>query len=133
MAAARFFGRDFGHWAMKKILYGLIALIALVVIAAFVVPMFMDWNSYKPEISERIEGLTGRQLFIDGDIEISLLPSPKLRVSDARLSNVEGAKAADMARLQALDLHAASVHRVVDHHGARDAQELRGGAHHVGH
>ena len=104
MAAARFFGRDFGHWAMKKILYGLIALIALVVIAAFVVPMFMDWNSYKPEISERIEGLTGRQLFIDGDIEISLLPTPKLRITDARLSNLDGAQAADMARFQALDL-----------------------------
>ncbi len=90
-----------------KILYGVIAFIVLVIIAAFVVPGFMDWNSYKPEISERVEALTGRQLSIDGDIEISLLPSPKLRVSGARLSNVEGANAADMMRLQALDLQLA--------------------------
>ncbi|MBT4426588.1 MAG: AsmA family protein, partial [Rhodospirillaceae bacterium] len=89
---------------MKKILYGVIALIVLVVIAAFVVPGFMDWNSYKPEISERIEALTGRHLAIDGDIEISILPTPKLRITDVRLSNLEGAQAADMARLQALDL-----------------------------
>ena len=89
---------------IKKILYGIIALIVLVVIAAFVVPSFMDWNSYKPEISERIEALTGRQLAIDGDIEISILPTPKLRITDARLSNLEGAEAADMARFQALDL-----------------------------
>lgn len=89
---------------MKKILYGLVALIVLVVIAAFVVPSFMDWNSYKPEISERIEALTGRQLAIDGDIEISILPTPKLRITDARLSNLAGAEAADMARFQALDL-----------------------------
>ena len=90
-----------------KILYGVLAFIVLVVIAAFVVPSFMDWNSYKPEISERVEALTGRQIFIDGDIEISLLPSPKLRITDARLSNVEGAEAADMVRLQALDLQLA--------------------------
>ncbi|MBT5677628.1 MAG: AsmA family protein, partial [Rhodospirillaceae bacterium] len=89
---------------MKKILYGVIALIVLVVIAAFVVPGFMDWNSYKPEISERIEALTGRHLAIDGDIEISILPTPKLRITDVRLSNLKGAQAADMARLQALDL-----------------------------
>jgi len=90
-----------------KILYGVIAFIVLVVIAAFVVPSFIDWNSYKPEITERIEALTGRQLSIDGDIEIALLPSPKLRISDARLANLEGAKSADMARLQALDLRLA--------------------------
>ncbi|MEE8172082.1 MAG: AsmA family protein, partial [Alphaproteobacteria bacterium] len=90
-----------------KILYGVLAFIVLVVIAAFVVPGFMDWNSYKPEISERVEALTGRQLSIDGDIEIALLPSPKLRIFDARLSNLAGAKAADMARLQALDLQLA--------------------------
>ena len=90
-----------------KILYGVLAFIVLVVIAAFVVPSFIDWNSYKPEITERIEALTGRQLSIDGDIEIALLPSPKLRISDARLSNLEGAKSADMARLQALDLRLA--------------------------
>ncbi len=90
-----------------KILYGVLAFIVLVVIAAFVVPNFIDWNSYKPEITERIEALTGRQLSIDGDIEIALLPSPKLRISDARLSNLAGAKSADMARLQALDLRLA--------------------------
>ncbi|MDA0228765.1 MAG: AsmA family protein [Proteobacteria bacterium] len=90
-----------------KILYGVLAFIVLVVVAAFVVPSFIDWNSYKPEITERIEALTGRQLSIDGDIDIALLPSPKLRISDARLSNLEGAKSADMARLQALDLRLA--------------------------
>lgn len=90
-----------------KILYGVLAFITLVVIAAFAVPSVIDWNSYKPEISERIEALTGRQLAIDGDIEIALLPSPKLRISDARLSNLAGANSADMVRLQALDLQLA--------------------------
>ena len=90
-----------------KTLYGVIAFIVLVVIAAFVVPSFINWNSYKPEITERIEALTGRQLSIDGDIDIALLPSPKLRISDARLSNLAGAQIADMARLQALDLRLA--------------------------
>ena len=92
---------------LKKILIGVLALIILVIIAAFVVPSFMDWNSYKPEISERVEALTGRQLSIDGDIEISLLPSPKLHITDVRFANLDGAETADMARLQALDLQLA--------------------------
>jgi uncharacterized protein involved in outer membrane biogenesis len=100
-------GRRAGGPEAMKILYGVLAFIALLVVAAFVVPSFMDWNSYKPEISERIEALTGRQLFIDGDIEISLLPSPKLRIADVRLSNLPGAAAADMARLRALELQLA--------------------------
>ena len=87
-----------------KVLYGVIAFIVLLVIAVFTVPSFIDWNSYKPEITERIEALTGRKLSIDGNIEIALLPSPKLRISDARLSNLAGAHSADMVRLQALDL-----------------------------
>jgi len=87
-----------------KVLYGVIAFIILLVIAIFAVPSFIDWNSYKPEITERIEALTGRKLSIDGNIEIALLPSPKLRISDARLSNLAGAQSADMVRLQALDL-----------------------------
>ena len=38
-----------------KVLYGVIAFIVLLVIAVFAVPSFIDWNSYKPEITERIE------------------------------------------------------------------------------
>ena len=90
-----------------KYLYGIAALVALIVIAAFVVPLFMDWGSYRPEISKRVEALTGRKLAIDGDISVALLPSPTLRIEDVRLANLPGASVPDMARLKALELHVA--------------------------
>jgi len=90
-----------------KYLYGIGAVVALIVIAAFVVPLFIDWGSYKPEISARVEALTGRKLAIDGDISVALLPSPKLRIEDVRLANLPGATAPDMARLKALELNLA--------------------------
>lgn len=90
-----------------KYLYGIAALVALIVIAAFVVPLFMDWGSYRPEISERVEAMTGRKLAIDGDISVALLPSPTLRIEDVRLANHPGASVPDMARLKALELNVA--------------------------
>ena len=69
---------------MVNILYGALALIVLLVVTALVLPNVMNWDSYKPEISEHVKALTGRSLAIDGDIDIDILPTPKLRISDVR-------------------------------------------------
>src|SRR5581483_10350280 len=47
---------------------------------------------------------TGRALTIDGDISLSLLPSPALSVAGVRLANIQGGSTADMARLKSLDV-----------------------------
>lgn len=60
---------------MKKLLYvgiGLLGLLVLLVAAIFIVPNFIDWNSYKPEISEAVRKATGRDLNIAGDIDVGL-------------------------------------------------------------
>ena len=53
--------------------------------------------------------MTGRDLVIDGDISLSLLPSPTLSVSGVRLANLPGGSSPDMARLKSLDVHVALV------------------------
>ncbi len=87
-----------------KILYGLLAFLALLVVAAFLAPSFLDWERLKPEIEARVEAATGRTLHIDGDIAIALLPTPRLTVADLRLANLPGAAAPEMARIDSADL-----------------------------
>jgi uncharacterized protein involved in outer membrane biogenesis len=87
-----------------KFVYGILAILALIVVAAFVAPMLLDWERFKPEITEEIEAQTGRELWIDGEISVSILPSPKITITDARLANLPGASVADMARIKSIDL-----------------------------
>jgi uncharacterized protein involved in outer membrane biogenesis len=87
---------------MKKAAYGLSGLIVLLVAAALIVPSVIDWNGYKPEISAEVRKVTGRTLEIAGDLEFTVLPAPRLRISGARLSNAPGATAAHMVSLKEL-------------------------------
>jgi uncharacterized protein involved in outer membrane biogenesis len=92
---------------MKKVLIGVAALVVLAVAAILVGPSFVDWNRYKPEIAARAKAATGRDLVIDGDISLSILPSPTLAVEQVRFTNIEGGSGPDMATLEALEVHVA--------------------------
>ncbi|HZD24959.1 MAG TPA: AsmA family protein, partial [Alphaproteobacteria bacterium] len=67
------------------------------------------------EIVNAVHNATGRELAIDGDISLSLLPAPALSAGDLRLGNPAGhgaghgagQGAADMARLKRLDVRVA--------------------------
>ncbi|MFQ5954989.1 MAG: AsmA family protein, partial [Kiloniellales bacterium] len=89
---------------MKKVLIGVIVLVALLVIALLVGPGFIDWNRYKPQIAQMAEQATGRRLVIDGDLSLSVLPAPTLKARTLRLANIAGAASPDMLRLKALEL-----------------------------
>ncbi|MGF1624898.1 MAG: AsmA family protein, partial [Alphaproteobacteria bacterium] len=69
---------------MRKLLYGLIGLVILLVAAVFIVPAVIDWNGYKADIAQEVRAATGRDLVIDGDISVRLLPSPHASVSGIR-------------------------------------------------
>ena len=87
-----------------KFVYGILVFLALVVAALFLVPSFLDWEGFKPEITERLEAITGRTLAIDGPLKVSILPTPTIEATDLRLANVPGAANADMARIKSLEL-----------------------------
>ena len=90
-----------------KFVYGILVFLALVVAALFLVPSFLDWEDFKPEITERLEAITGRTLAIDGPLKVSILPTPTIEATDLRLANVPGAISPDMARIKSLDLRLA--------------------------
>ncbi len=87
-----------------KFVYAFLVVLALLVAALFLVPMLLDWEQYKPEIAERLEAITGRNVAIDGPLAVTILPTPTIEASDLRIANAPGAAAPDMARIGSLEL-----------------------------
>lgn len=85
---------------MKKVLVLLGGVFVLLVAAVLIGPGFIDWNAYKGEITDAVETATGRRLAIDGDLKFAVLPTPALRASGVRLSNIDGAQSPDMLTLK---------------------------------
>ena len=79
---------------MNKFLKWILALVGvlvvLVVVATVVLPMVVDPNNYKEEISSAVLEKTGRDLTIGGDIKWSVFPTIGLELSEVTLSNPEG-------------------------------------------
>ena len=61
---------------MKKLFYGLLGLLVLVVAAALIGPSFVDWNAHKGRLTAEVRKLTGQTLVIDGDVSLAVLPAP---------------------------------------------------------
>ena len=70
---------------MRKLLIGSAGLIVMLIAAALIAPSFIDWTGYKGRITAAIEDATGLSLAIDGDIGLTILPSPTLAVSGLRV------------------------------------------------
>lgn len=92
---------------MRRVLIGFGVVAVLLLAAVFVVPSLVDWNGYKPRIAEAVREATGRDLVIEGDISLSILPTPTLSVDGVRLRNPEGAHSPDLMRVKALDVEVA--------------------------
>ena len=83
---------------MKRFFTVIFLLCVLSVAALVVAPSFIDWNAYRGELSALLSRTTGRQVSIDGNLEMAILPSPYLNARDVRIANIEGAADADLAR-----------------------------------
>lgn len=89
---------------MRKFLIGIVVLLVVLVAVALVGPRFIPADSLKAEIAKQVRAVTGRELIIDGDLSFTLLPAPGVTVSGVRVSNIEGAQAADMVRLKSAQI-----------------------------
>ncbi|HEY9568890.1 MAG TPA: AsmA family protein, partial [Thalassobaculum sp.] len=92
---------------MRKLLIGLAAVVVVLLAAVLVVPGLIDWNGYKPEIEAAAKQASGRDLRLEGDIGLSVLPSPSLSVEKVVFANIPGGSVPEMARLEALRVHVA--------------------------
>lgn len=63
---------------MKKLLFGVLFLIIILLGAALIAPSFIDWNGYKTRAVKEIKTQTGLDLVLAGDVNFAILPFPKL-------------------------------------------------------
>lgn len=75
---------------MKPTLPIVLGLVIVVPAAALVVPSFIDWNKYKPQIIEQVKSSAGYDIRIDGDIKLSVLPSPRLKIEGLSVAAPRG-------------------------------------------
>lgn len=68
----------------------LVSAILLVIIAMIALPFFINANDFKPKIAAAIKHKIGRDLSIDGDIEVSIFPYIGIETGALVLSNVAG-------------------------------------------
>ncbi len=69
-----------------KILGGLVGvLVLLVVAAAIIIPLVVDPNDFREEISAKAKEETGRDIVIAGDLDLSVFPWLALEVNDLRV------------------------------------------------
>ncbi|MFZ1103954.1 MAG: AsmA family protein [Hyphomicrobiaceae bacterium] len=69
-----------------------IAVFAITILGAlFAVPHFIDWNSYRSVFEEEAKNIIGRDVEVDGDVKLYLLPTPYFRVEKVRIADTSTA------------------------------------------
>jgi len=86
---------------LLKILLTLTAALALlIIVAAVVIPMFVDPNDFKPQIQSIVKKQTGRELTISGDLELSVFPWIGVATGEMTLSDAPGFDKPYFARIE---------------------------------
>ena len=78
-----------------------VVLIAAVVAATALVTQY-DYNQLKPTIAKLVKDATGRDLSINGDLDLAVSLSPTLKVAGITLTNAPWGEKGDMVRLDSL-------------------------------
>ena len=73
--------------------------VVLLVVAGVAVSLLFDPNDYKDEITAAVQNATGRQLTLDGDLDLAVFPTIRIAVGGATLSNAPGFGDQPMARI----------------------------------
>lgn len=75
---------------LKILLLLIAAFIGVGVLASIALFLFFDPNDFRDEISVALNQSTGRELVIEGDIELSIFPWIAVEIGRTRLGNAEG-------------------------------------------
>jgi AsmA protein len=77
--------------SVLKIVAWLIGIIfVLIVMAAIILPLMVDPNDFRDDISAAVKNQTGRELSIEGDLKLSVIPWLGVEVGRVSLSNAPG-------------------------------------------
>lgn len=77
---------------MKRALPIVFVLLILIAAAVLIGPSLVDWNKYKPQIIEQAKSAAGYDVAIDGDISLSVLPVPQLKIEGLKVGAPRGSQ-----------------------------------------
>src|SRR5690606_19926193 len=66
------------------------AVVLLLVAAVVAIGYLVDPNDYKDDITRAVANATGRDVTIEGDLELKLFPTVRIAVGAAQISNAQG-------------------------------------------
>ncbi len=89
---------------MKKLLIGTTAVVSLLMAALLVLPGWIDWTRHRAEIAAGLSDTLGHPVEIDGEVALTLLPSPHLSIRGLRVLAPVGAAYPNMARATAVEM-----------------------------
>jgi AsmA protein len=75
---------------LKKVLILILGIAALAVVAAVLFVLLFDPNNFRDEIAAKVKETTGRDLVIEGDVELTLFPWLAINVGKTTLGNATG-------------------------------------------
>ncbi len=87
---------------MRKVLFFLIALVAIVAIAVVAAPRLINWNTFKPDIADAVRDATGQELVIAGDLDVSLIPRIEVRAQAVQVRDADGESVASVGDIDAV-------------------------------
>lgn len=77
---------------MGSFIASLATLFVLAMAGAFAVPLFVDWNQFKPQIERYAEEAIGQPVRIEGDVALTVLPEFRFRASRIVVLDEDAAK-----------------------------------------
>ncbi len=92
---------------MRKLLIGAVVVIVLALGALAAAPRFVDPGAYRDLVTASLRRATGRDIAIDGPLDLTLLPTPSLTAHDVRVPNPPGMARPDLLRIGGLELRLA--------------------------
>ncbi len=75
---------------VKFFFYFIAAIVAIFIIAAISFFLLFDANDFRDDFAAQVQKATGRELTIEGDIELSLFPWLAIDIGETRLGNAAG-------------------------------------------
>ena len=72
---------------MNNLLIAIAVFVITVIAALFAVPYFIDWNSYRGWFEQEAKKVIGREVQVDGDVKLHLLPTPYFRLEKVRIGD----------------------------------------------
>ncbi len=90
---------------LLKILLGIVGVLVVVIFAAaIIIPMYVDPNDYKDQITALVKKQTGRDLQIPGELSITVFPWLGVETGRIVLSNAEGFGAEPMVQAEGIEV-----------------------------